>query len=175
MRRGPEIRRFDAKAIGNSAAREGGEVMGNIVRWNPFRELEEVQNRLNRMFNDTRTRTAGEEPFIFADWTPAVDIRETDKEYSVKVDLPEVNREDVKVELLDGTLTIRGERRQEKEENGEKFHRIEREYGHFVRRFMLPGEVDPSRVEAHFKEGVLKVTMPKSAATIPKPVEVKVA
>jgi len=149
--------------------------MSNIIRWSPFRELEDMQARLNRVFGLAPERGQSEEPFLLADWAPAADIQETDKEYTVNVDLPDVKREDVKVELLDGALTIRGERRQEKEEKGKRFHRIERQYGQFVRRFALPGEVDASKVQAQFRDGVLKVTLPKSPAATPKSVEVKVA
>jgi HSP20 family protein len=81
----------------------------------------------------------------FSGWSPAVDVQETDKEYLIKADLPDVKKEDVKVELLDGTLTIEGERQQEKEEKGKTFHKIEREYGKFLRRFAMPSEVDASK------------------------------
>jgi HSP20 family protein len=144
----------------------------NIIKWNPFRELEDIQTRLNRMLAEP---TVSEEPFAFADWAPPVDVQETDKEYLVKVDLPEMRKEDIKVELADGTLTIEGERKQEKEEKGKKFHRIERQYGHFIRRFGVPGEVDAGHVEAAFKDGVLKITLPKTEVAKPKAVEVKVA
>jgi HSP20 family protein len=145
-----------------------------IVRWNPFRELEDIQTRLNRLFSEAPART-GEESFQFADWMPAVDIQETDHEYSVKVDLPEVKKEDVKVNVENGALTIEGERKKEKEEKGKKFHRVEREYGQFVRRFMMPVEVDAAKVQAEFKDGVLRVTLPKTAASTPRHVDVKVA
>lgn len=146
----------------------------SVVKWNPFRELEELQTRMNRLFNDTpAVRT--DEPFFFADWAPAVDIQETEKEYTVKADLPEVKKEDVKVELQEGVLTIEGERKQEKEEKGKKFHRIERQYGQFVRRFALPAAVESAQVAAEFKDGVLKVRLPKSTTAKPKSVEIKVA
>jgi len=148
--------------------------MSTIMRWNPYRELDELQNRLGRVFGDMPARARDEES-LFADWAPALDIQETEKEYTVKVDLPEVKKEDIKVELLDGALTIQGERRQEKEEKGKKFHRVERQYGQFVRRFALPGEVEVAKIEAQFKDGVLTVTLPKTAAATSKPVEVKVA
>lgn len=145
-----------------------------LVKWNPFRELEEIQRRLNRMFTDTAPRL-NDEPFFVADWAPAVDIQETDKTFDVKVDLPDVKKEDIKVEMHDGTLTIEGERKQEKEEKGHKFHRIERQYGSFVRRFTMPAQVDEAEVHAEFKDGVLNITLPKAVAAVVKPVEVKVA
>ena len=146
----------------------------NMVKWNPFRELEDLQTRLNRMMADPGVGRA-DEPFAFADWAPAVDINETDTEYTVKADLPEVKKEDLKIALEDGVLTIQGERKQEKEEKGKKFHRVERQYGQFVRRFALPTEVDAAKVQAEFKDGVLNVRVPKSTIARPKTVEVKVA
>ena len=134
----------------------------NIVRWDPFRELEGIQTRLNRVFGDRPFRTFEDENLSFAEWAPAVDIQETEKEYLVKADLPEVKKEDVKVEYEDGILTVQGERKLEKEEKGKTFHKIERGYGKFVRRFALPTEVDQAKVSAEFKEGVLNVHLPKS-------------
>jgi HSP20 family protein len=128
----------------------------NIVRWDPFRELD------------------GDE-LSFAEWVPAVDIQETDNEYVVKADLPEVKKEDVKVEFEDGVLSVEGERKQEREEKGKKFHKVERAYGKFVRRFALPTEVDATKVSAEFKEGVLSVHLPKSPNGKPKAISVKVA
>ena len=145
----------------------------NIIKWSPFRELEDMQTRLNRMLNETPDRS--DEPFAFADWAPAVDIQETDAAYSVKADLPEVKKEDIKIELHDGVLSIEGERTKEKEEKGKKFHRIERQYGQFVRRFVLPNEVDAAKVKAEFKDGVLSVQLPKSVNGKAKSVEIKVA
>jgi HSP20 family protein len=143
----------------------------NIVKMNPFRELEEIQGRLNRFF----TQAPAQEAFVFPDWAPPVDIQETDKEFLVTADLPEMKKEDIKVGVENGILTIEGERHLEKEEKGKKFHRVERQYGRFVRRFNLPGEIDPARVQAQYKDGTLRVTLPKSAAALPKTVDVKVA
>jgi len=111
----------------------------------------------------------------FSGWSPAVDVQETDKEYLIKADLPDVKKEDVKIELLGGMLTIEGERQQEKQEKGKMFHTIEREYGRFFRRFGVPSEVDPNQVQAEFKNGVLQVHLPKSVANKPMAIEVKVS
>ena len=146
-----------------------------LVRWDPFRELESMQSRLNRLFGDAPLPRADGDALSFSGWSPAVDVQETDNEYVIKADLPDVKKEDVKVELLDGALTIEGERQQEKEEKGKKFHKIEREYGKFLRRFALPNEVDPGKVQAEFKNGVLNVHLPKSATVKPKAIEVKVS
>jgi HSP20 family protein len=146
-----------------------------LVRWDPFRELEHMQSRLNRFFGDTPFLRTGDDGMSFSGWSPAVDLQETDNEYLIKADLPDVKKEDVKVELLDGAVTIEGERQQEKEEKGKKFHKIEREYGKFLRRFSLPTEVDASKVQAEFKNGVLNVHLPKSATAKPKAIDVKVS
>ena len=146
----------------------------NIVRWDPFRELEEVSSRLSRVLGQAPSRRASDEEF-FADWVPAVDVQETEKDYLVKADLPEIKKDDVKVNIADGMLTLEGERTQEKEEAGKKFHKIEREYGKFVRRFSLPTDIDAQGVSAEFKDGVLNVRLPKSASSKPKSITVKVA
>jgi HSP20 family protein len=146
-----------------------------LARWNPFRELEDMQGRLNRLFGEPSFARTGENGMSFSGWSPAVDVQETDQEYLIKADLPDVKKEDVKVELLDGTLTIEGERQQEKEEKGKTFHKIEREYGKFLRRFAMPSEVDASKVQADFKNGVLNVHLPKSATAKPKAIDVKVS
>jgi HSP20 family protein len=148
----------------------------NLVRWDPFRELEEVSTRLNRLFNQSLgRRTVEDEGSLLAEWAPAIDVQETDAEYLIKADLPEVKKEEVRVELQDGIICLQGERKQEKEEKGKKFHRIERAYGRFERRLALPSEVDAQKVAAEFKDGVLRVHLPKSASVKPRSVEVKVS
>jgi HSP20 family protein len=146
----------------------------DIVKWNPFRELEQMNTRFNRMLGEPGARFF-DEPFAFTDWAPAVDIQETDNAFAVKADLPDVKKEDIKVELADGVLTIEGERKKEKEEKGKKFHRVERQYGQFIRRFVLPTAVDTANVKADFKDGVLNVHLPKTTNGKPKTVEIKVA
>ena len=144
-----------------------------LVRWDPFRELEGMQARLNHLFGGAPA-TAEDDRF-FANWTPPVDIQETEKEYIVKADLPDVKKEDVKVELDGDMLTVEGERKQEKEEKTKRFHRAERAYGRFVRRFGLPTHVDGANVKAEFKDGVLNVHLPKTEAAKPKAIDIKVA
>lgn len=144
------------------------------VRWDPFRELEDMSSRLNRLFNQpvlART-TEGE---AFADWAPAIDVQETETEYLIKADLPAVKRDEVKVTVEDGILAVEGERKQEKEEKGKTFHRIERSYGRFVRRVSMPSDVDQAKMTADFKDGVLTVHLPKSAAAKPRTVDVQVS
>jgi HSP20 family protein len=146
----------------------------NMVRWDPFRELDGIHARLSRMLDERPLRGFDTDTLSFGEWVPAVDIQETDNEYLVKADLPEVKKEDVKVEYEDGVLTVEGERKMEKEQKGRQFHKIEREYGKFVRRFALPGEIDAAKLSANFTDGVLNVYLPKSQETKPKAVTVNV-
>jgi HSP20 family protein len=145
------------------------------MRWDPFRELEDMSDRLNRMFARPAVRTNGKETLTVADWSPTVDISETDGEYLIKAELPEVKKDDVKVTLEDGILTIQGERRREKDEKTTKYHRVERSYGSFVRSFSLPDQVDENGVKAEYRDGMLNLRIPKSEKAKPRAIEVKVA
>jgi len=120
-------------------------------------------------------QTNSKETMVDADWVPSVDVSETDGAYQIKAEIPDVKREDVKVTLEDGVLTIQGQRKQEKEETGKKYHRVERSYGSFIRSFTLPDLVDEEKVKAEFKDGVLHLQLPKSEKAKPKAIEVKVA
>lgn len=146
----------------------------NLTKWDPFHELEDMSQRLNRIFGRSLAqRDQGSETFKVADWSPAVDVSETDQEYLIKAEIPEVKKEDVKVTVQDGMLTISGERRQEKEEKGKRYHRIERSYGSFMRSFDLPDNVDEASVKAEFKDGLLSLRLPKTEKAKPKAIEVK--
>jgi HSP20 family protein len=147
-----------------------------LARWDPFRELEDMSDRLNRVFGrlPARLQEGGREAMTVSEWTPTVDISETDREYVIKMELPEVKKEDVKVTVEDGVLTIQGERRMEKEEKGKKYHRVERAYGSFVRSFTVPDQVDESKVTAEFRDGMLNLRLPKSERAKPKAIDVKV-
>ncbi len=152
----------------------------NLIRYEPtmfpaFREMEEFSDRLNRFFSPRLRPNGDKQPLIESEWMPAVDIQETDIEYLIKAELPEVRKEDVKVTLDNGVLTIQGERKQEKEEKGKKFHRIERSYGTFLRTFTVPMDAEENKVAADFKDGILRVHLPKTEKSRPKAVEVKVA
>src|SRR6266496_2067074 len=151
--------------------------MNVITRWNPFKELEEMENRLSTVFGRAPVKRNGEgkEAMTVAEWAPLVDITEDDKEYLIKAELPEVKKEDVKVAVENGVLTISGERKSEKEEKNKKYHRIERAYGSFERSFIVPDDADADKVIAEFKDGVLRVHLPKSEKAKPKQIEVKVA
>ena len=148
----------------------------NLVKWNPLKELEEVSSRLNQIFGRTPTTSeSSQEMLTMADWTPSADITETDSAYLVKAEIPGVAKEDVKVTLQDGVLTIAGERHKEKEEKNKKFHRIERSYGSFMRSFRIPDDVDESAVKAEFKDGILNVTLTKSEKAKSKAIEISVS
>lgn len=144
-----------------------------LVKWNPFRELEDMSERLNRLTARTEW-PVGEESLVTAEWSPLVDIQETDKEYLIKAELPEIKKDDVKVFIKDGLLTIEGERKQELEEKDKKFHRVERSYGKFMRCFNMPEDTDEKSVKAEFANGLLAVHLAKSAAAKPRSIEVRV-
>lgn len=148
-----------------------------ITRWNPLKEMEQMQNRLASLWSADPLRFNGgtEEALTVTEWSPRVDIVEDDREFLVKAELPEMKREDVKVTVEDGVLTIAGERKQEKEEKNKKYHRVEREYGSFVRSFTLPANTSGEKVSADFKDGLLKVHLPKDAKAAPKAIEIKSA
>lgn len=147
----------------------------NLIKWDPFRELEDVSNSLNRFFRRSEVRAEPDREIMkVVDWIPSVDISETDTAYLIKAEIPDVKKEDVKVTMQDGMLTIQGERKQEKEEKSKKFHRIERSYGSFVRSFRVPDDADESAVKAEFKDGMLNVTLTKSEKAKAKAIEVSV-
>ncbi len=147
-----------------------------LTRWNPYHELEEMNDRLNRAFGRPVVRAeTGKEMLTAPDWTPTVDIIENPEEYILKVEIPEVKKDDVKVSVDNGILRIQGERNQEKEEKGKKFHRVERLYGSFLRTFTMPENVEEGNVRAEFKDGVLNVRLMKSEKAKPKAIEVKVS
>ena len=145
--------------------------------WDPMREMEEMQNRVASLFGRTLPlkRESGEEEITLTEWIPPVDIAEDDKEYSIKIELPGVNKEDLRVSVEGGVLSISGERKAEKEEKNKKYHRIERTYGSFARSFTLPEGTPTVKVSAEFKDGVLRVHLPKDEAAKPKSIDVKIA
>ena len=145
--------------------------------WDPRREMEEMQNRVASLFGRRLPlkKDGGEEEFTLTEWIPPVDIAEDDKEYAIKVELPGVNKEDVRVSVEGGVLSITGERKAEKEEKNKKYHRIERSYGSFARSFTLPEGTASDKVSAEFKDGVLRVHLPKDEAAKPKSIDVKIA
>ncbi len=147
-----------------------------IVRWEPFRDLLTTQERFNRLFNEAFSQIfSGEGELTTRGWTPAVDIYENDQNLVFQAELPGVDPKDVEVRVEDGTLYLKGERKFEKETKEENYHRMERSYGAFARSFALPNSVDTDKVVAHYKDGVLTLTMPKREEAKPKTIKIEVA
>ena len=142
----------------------------SLIRWEPFREMEDFFRQVSPAFGRTALRSVSER----AEWAPAANISETDKEYLIKAELPEVRKEDVRVTLENGVITISGERKQQKEAKDENEIRIESIYGTFTRSFSLPDNIDASAVRAESKDGVLKVRIPKKEAARAKQISVQV-
>jgi len=148
-----------------------------IVRWNPFREMEEMQSRLATLFGSepaALSLTRRDANPVATTWAPLVDITEDEKEYLIKADLPEMKKDDVKVTFEDGVLTLTGERKTEREEKHRQFHRLEREHGRFLRSFALPENADATKIAAEFKEGVLLLHLPKNERMPSRAIEVKI-
>ena len=150
--------------------------MSTITTWNPYHELERLQDRVMRAMRLSPAQSGDEANSLLtvSDWTPAVDITEDEKEYLITADLPQVEKDDVKVVVENGSLIIRGERKRESVHKDRKIHRIERSYGSFQRNFSLPDDADGNGVTASFKDGALRVSLPKSEEKKPKHIEVRV-
>jgi HSP20 family protein len=151
--------------------------MNTLITWNQRREMEEAkQSRFNRFLGGFPNRMGSGEihSLTVADWSPEVDISEDDRGYLLKADLPEMKKEDVKVTVENGVLSVSGERKSEKEDQKRKFHRIERSFGNFRRSFTLPEDADSTKVTADFHDGVLKVYLPTAPIARSKAIEVKV-
>jgi HSP20 family protein len=154
-----------------------GKYMNTLIKWNQFREMEEArQNRFIRVLGEFPNRMGSGEihSLAVADWSPEVDISEDDHGYLLKADLPEMKKDDVRVTVEDGILSVSGERKSEKEDQKKKFHRIERSFGTFRRSFTLPEDADSTKVTADFHDGVLKVHLPTTPIARSKAIEIKV-
>jgi HSP20 family protein len=152
--------------------------LNKVTPWNPLREIDEAQNRLSRFFLGGFPNRMGSgeiHSLAVADWSPEVDISEDDHGYLLKADLPEMKKDDVRVTVEDGILSVSGERKTEMEDQKRKFHRIERCYGTFRRSFTLPEDADSTKVTAEFRDGVLKVHLPTTTVAKTKAIPVKVA
>ncbi len=149
-----------------------------IVRWEPFRDLVGLQDRMNRLFDESfrgLTRGAAEEDWALGGtWAPAVDIYEQEGHIVLKAELPGVDPHDVDIRLENNVLTLRGERKVDNDVTRDNYHRVERAYGAFTRSFTLPTVVDQEHIKADYKDGVLKVTLPKREEAKPKQISISV-
>ena len=133
----------------------------SIVRYDPFRDLRSLQDEVNRLFSTNLTRAYGEEGIARGAWNPSVDIYENKDQIVLEAELPGMKREDFDLSIENNVITLRGERRFEKKDESDNYHRVERAYGSFTRSFTLPQTVQPESVAAEYRNGVLRVTMPK--------------
>ncbi|MEM6885568.1 MAG: Hsp20/alpha crystallin family protein [Verrucomicrobiota bacterium] len=154
--------------------------MSTLGKWDPFKELDELQNRIGHLFDHGNHNTAdnsSEADLVRADWAPVVDITEDEHGYQIEAELPRVKKEEVKLRVAHGQLSISGDRAFKREDKDEtkKYHRVERSYGRFVRNFRLPKDVEADQVKAEFSEGVLTVSIPKSEQSKPKEIDIKIS
>src|SRR5260370_18945777 len=142
-----------------------------ITRWDPFREVVALQNRVNSVFSEMND---GDSPLTTGSFVPAVDVYEDSKKVVLNLEVPGIDEKDLDVRVENNTLTVKGERKFEKEEKEENFHRIERRYGSFYRAFTLPSTVDSEHVTASYIAGVLKLVLKKKAEAQPKQIKINV-
>ena len=146
----------------------------NIVRFDPFRDVALIQDRLNRVFGDL-SRRFDDDVTARGAWVPPVDIFENDQhELVLKAELPDLKREDIDIRVENNALTLSGQKKAEEEINEDRFHRIERTYGHFSRTFSLPNTVDTGKIAAEYKNGVLTVKLPRREDAQPKQIQVQI-
>jgi len=146
----------------------------NIIRYDPFRELASLQSRLNRAFDTTLSGPArNEEELLTGAWAPPVDILETKEKTVLKAELPGFDEDQIHLHFEDGILSLEGERKFEKENAEENYHRVERSYGRFVRSFTIPSNVDNEKITAAFHNGILTVELPKREETKPKAIKIQ--
>ena len=145
-----------------------------LTRWDPFRDLATMQNRLNRFVRESYSPEGPEEALTTTNFAPPVDIYEDEHNITLKMEVPGIDERDIDVRIENTTLTVHGERKFEKEEKEENFRRVERQYGSFTRSFTLPSSVDPGQVNANYDKGVLKISLAKKAEAKPKQIKVNV-
>lgn len=145
----------------------------NLVRWNPWGEMEVLEGRFNRFFNEAFFPAARlDDDSNHFNWNPRVDIYDNDNAIVIKAELPGVDKKDIEVDLKDHVLTLKGERSYENEVKEENYYRKERAFGKFHRAFSLPADLDPDKIKADFKDGVLKIDIPKPEEKKPKKISV---
>ena len=144
-----------------------------ITRWDPFRDITTLQDRVNRLFGDSLARWSGPEEGAYGTWMPPVEIFEKEDNLVLRAELPGIAQKDIELHVENGTLTLRGEKRRDKEVKEDQVHRGERYYGAFMRTFSLPTSVDADRIRASYKDGVLEVILPKAETAKPKRIEIR--
>ena len=147
----------------------------SLIRWTPFKDLLTIQDEMNRLFHEYFTRAPEKMEGDNYPWIPVVDIFETEDEIKVVAEIPGIKKDDVKISLQDNVLTLKGEKKQEKEEKDKNFHRVERSYGSFQRSFSLPAAVQADKVKANYKDGILTITLPKVEEAKPKEIAITVS
>jgi HSP20 family protein len=145
-----------------------------LTRWDPFREFTTLQDRMNRLFQDSYGNQGREEALATSSFAPAVDVYEDEHKITLKIEVPGIDENDIDIRVENNLLTVHGERKFEKEEKEENYRRVEREYGSFTRSFTLPNTVDPENVQANYEKGVLKIKLAKKAEAKPKQIKVNV-
>jgi HSP20 family protein len=143
-----------------------------IIKWDPFKDLATLRERLDRVFEEPFPRWDKDRELFSADWSPSVDIHETEKALTITAEVPGLDDKDIEVEIEGHQLILKGKKEFEKETKKEDYHRIERSYGSFCRSFALPDYVDVDKVEAHHEKGLLKITLPKKPELKPKKVKI---
>lgn len=145
-----------------------------LTRWDPFRELNALQHRMNRLFEEQQYGRSGEESLTTGAFVPPVDIYEDEHGIQLKLEVPGIDEKDLDIKVENNTLTVSGERKFEKEEKEENFHRVERRYGSFSRSFTLPNTVSTEDVQADYENGVLRIRLNKRAEAKPKQIKVNI-
>jgi HSP20 family protein len=145
-----------------------------ITRWRPFRDVISIQDEMNRLFDDFFGRPITRPEWAEVAWCPCVDVSETKDDVIINTEIPGMSKDDVKVSVQDNILTLSGEKKQEKEEKDANYHRVERSYGSFSRSFTLPTTVQPDKVKAAYRDGILRITLPKSEEVKPKQIPITV-
>jgi HSP20 family protein len=145
-----------------------------ITRWDPFREFSTLQDRMNRLFQDSFGQTGREESLSSSVFAPAVDVYEDEQHITLKIEVPGIDEKDIDIRVENNTLTVHGERKFEKDEKEENYRRVERQYGSFTRSFTLPNVVDAENIQADYDKGVLKIRLAKKAEAKPKQIKVNV-
>jgi len=145
----------------------------DLIQWKPFREVSRLRSEMDRLWDEYFG--AGRRAFrpMEEAWLPAVDVSETGDKITVKAEIPGMEAKDIDISMVGDTLVIKGEKKAEKEEKDENYHMVERSYGSFSRSMKLPATVDPDKVDASYKNGVLTIVLPKKEEVKPKPIEIK--